>query len=393
MARRDRQDQPGSWHHVINRGIARRPLFEGREDIRYFLSRLATVYTFFPAPTAALQGKDARAKRRYFDEPDGTHPLVTGEYVPQKWDRVGQKVVLSRNPHFRGPVHPRAVQKLNLMQAALGPVLYAQCRVDFLFQDDPSAALQSPADLARSPLMSIYWLGFNTSRVPLPVRRAIAHAIDRGALFEGLLPQARVANSFLPEPMPGATAQPLAPDFSPEIARALLAKAPDPGELTLLVRTGTFMPELGIADAIRRQLEAVGLKVRIVTSSNFTNDIKSKDGVLRHHLFLRRTGADYAHPQTLLTPLQASGNHYTDWNKLEGGAAQAHFQALLDEGAAQTEPLEMTATFARAQKILLDEQVVLVPLYFPDRYFLKRPWLEGLGVDAFNFLTYRGAHL
>lgn len=41
MARRDRQDYPGSWHHVINRGIARRPLFEGRADIRYFLSRLA----------------------------------------------------------------------------------------------------------------------------------------------------------------------------------------------------------------------------------------------------------------------------------------------------------------------------------------------------------------
>lgn len=41
MARRSRQDQPGSWHHVINRGLAKRPLFEDRVDIRYFLSRLA----------------------------------------------------------------------------------------------------------------------------------------------------------------------------------------------------------------------------------------------------------------------------------------------------------------------------------------------------------------
>jgi ABC-type transport system substrate-binding protein len=272
-------------------------------------------------------------------------------------------------------------------------VLYAQCRVDFLFQDDPSAVLQGAPDTARSPLMSVYWLGFNTTRVPLPVRRAVAHAIDRQALFEGLLPEARLAHSFLPSPMPGATEERLGPDFSPDKARALLAQTGDPGELTLLVRTGTFMPELGIADAIRRQLASVGLKVRIVSTSNFTNDIKSKDGVLRHHLFLRRTGADYAHPQTLLTPLQASGNHYTDWHKLEGGAAQARFQALLDVGAGQTDPLEMKATFARAQAILLDEQAVLTPLYFPDRYFSKRPWLEGLGVDAFNFLTYRGAHL
>lgn len=41
MGRRPRQDCPGSWHHVINRGIAKRPLFETAADIRFFLSRLA----------------------------------------------------------------------------------------------------------------------------------------------------------------------------------------------------------------------------------------------------------------------------------------------------------------------------------------------------------------
>jgi REP element-mobilizing transposase RayT len=32
---------PDTWHHVINRGIAKRPLFETRDDIRFFLERLA----------------------------------------------------------------------------------------------------------------------------------------------------------------------------------------------------------------------------------------------------------------------------------------------------------------------------------------------------------------
>ncbi len=41
MARLPRGDSPDSWHHVINRGLAKRPLFETRADIRYFLSRLA----------------------------------------------------------------------------------------------------------------------------------------------------------------------------------------------------------------------------------------------------------------------------------------------------------------------------------------------------------------
>jgi REP element-mobilizing transposase RayT len=38
-----RHDGPGSWHHVVNRGIARRTVFESRADVRFFLSRLAHV--------------------------------------------------------------------------------------------------------------------------------------------------------------------------------------------------------------------------------------------------------------------------------------------------------------------------------------------------------------
>ena len=41
MARNPRRDQPASWHHVMNRGIAKRTVFETRSDVRYFLSRIA----------------------------------------------------------------------------------------------------------------------------------------------------------------------------------------------------------------------------------------------------------------------------------------------------------------------------------------------------------------
>ncbi|MGK0219975.1 MAG: REP element-mobilizing transposase RayT, partial [Planctomycetota bacterium] len=41
MGQRYRGDEPGMWHHVINRGIAKRPLFEDKIDVRFFLSRLA----------------------------------------------------------------------------------------------------------------------------------------------------------------------------------------------------------------------------------------------------------------------------------------------------------------------------------------------------------------
>ena len=41
MARRTRNDGPDTWHHVMNRAIARRSLFETPEDIRFFLAGVA----------------------------------------------------------------------------------------------------------------------------------------------------------------------------------------------------------------------------------------------------------------------------------------------------------------------------------------------------------------
>jgi len=41
MGRLNRADTPGSWHHVMNRGIARRTVFENRVDARFFMACMA----------------------------------------------------------------------------------------------------------------------------------------------------------------------------------------------------------------------------------------------------------------------------------------------------------------------------------------------------------------
>ena len=41
MGHQSRDDGPNTWHHVMNRGMAKRTLFETKQDIRFFLSRVA----------------------------------------------------------------------------------------------------------------------------------------------------------------------------------------------------------------------------------------------------------------------------------------------------------------------------------------------------------------
>ena len=367
----------------------------------YFLSRIATVYPFFPAPSRLLEGRSEEQLHAYFDQPTASSPVVLGAFRVAGWDRTadGAPLRLEPNPFGPGAADPGVPKAIVVLQSSLGQLLYDRCEVDFLYLDEPSA-LRRTSGFSRRELLSVYWLGLNSSMLDLRLRRAISMALDRPRLVEGLLPAARPAFGLLPDDLPGAVhdGDPRAADF-PRFdlarAKALVAESGYDGRtLPLLVRTtGSFMPEVAIADGVRRQLRDIGVNVSLVTSADFANDIKDPDDRIRYPLFLRRTGADYAHPQTFFTAFAPRGINYTGFEAIDGGAAVNEFQALVEEGAAQLDAEAATAEFTRAQHLLLVEHAVLVPIYYPDRYFRTRPWIEGLGVDPFNFITLRDARI
>jgi REP element-mobilizing transposase RayT len=130
MPRHPRQDEPGSWHHVFQRGIAKRTLFEGALDIRYFLACLARavraglieVHAFcvlvthfhllLRSPVGRLSDAMQRIQNRYVRmfnrrrKRDGT--LVRGRFrsKPVKTERYREVLVryIDRNPVKAGIV-------------------------------------------------------------------------------------------------------------------------------------------------------------------------------------------------------------------------------------------------------------------------------------------------
>ena len=71
----------------------------------------------------------------------------------------------------------------------------------------------------------------------------------------------------------------------------------------------------------------------------------------------------------------------------------AELEALLAQGVAETDPLRLRQIYAQAQKLLLAREVVLVPLYHPDRYFRCKPWVHGLNFTPYNTLDLRALSL
>jgi peptide/nickel transport system substrate-binding protein len=359
----------------------------------YFLARIAGLYTWYPAPSRALEGMSPEEVARYFDEPGAGNPLVLGAYRVASWDRLAQVIRLERNPSYRGSA---PVERLALVTSPLAEFLYDRGQIAFLLFDDPAALSRPPPDLQRQELLSTYWLGINAKTVPLLLRQAIAHAVDRPRLLQGLLPRSRPAFGFLPDDLPGAVRDgdvraARFPRYDPGLARALVDRAGYKGrELTLLVRgTQTFLPERGIADALRRQLAEVGIRVRYELSRDFVQDlVNEEDGSIRSDLFLRRIGADYAHPETFFSIFEPGGNHFTALDRADA-AAYGALQAVLQRAAAELDPERSRTLYADAQEAILERSAVVVPLLYPDRYFRRAPGVEGLRVDPFNFLTFR----
>lgn len=133
MGQRRRRDEPGSYHHVVNRGIARRPLFESRAEGRYFLAQLArqvrsgqievVAYSLMTthfhllvhSPVGGMSEpmrKATNAYSRWFNRRhrrDG--PLFRGRFLSRRIDTLSYRVAVLRyidqNPvHARIAAHP-----------------------------------------------------------------------------------------------------------------------------------------------------------------------------------------------------------------------------------------------------------------------------------------------
>jgi ABC-type oligopeptide transport system substrate-binding subunit len=139
----------------------------------------------------------------------------------------------------------------------------------------------------------------------------------------------------------------------------------------------------------------VGVKVVLDARSDFAAEVarRTAAGPRAYDLYLRRLGADYAHPNTFFTLFEKTGLHQSGWETQAGGEPMARFESLLERADAESDLERARPLYAAAQELLLGEMAVIAPLYHPDRYFRARPFLHGVDVDPFNFLSLRELRL
>jgi len=202
-----------------------------------------------------------------------THPIGSGPYKFDAWQR-GVSVTLVRNDDYWGTkgVFPRVVFR-TVPDAATRLANLQAGTTDLVTTLDTDQAAQLEASATAKPLYAlgerVGYLQLNTTMPPLDdvrVRRAIALALDREGIIEGILGGHAEATAELVTPIhvgytPGIKALP----YDPQQAAQLLEQAGDKIGTPIELASGPAYDQR-IVQAIQQMLTSVGLKVDVKVS-------------------------------------------------------------------------------------------------------------------------------
>lgn len=314
----------------------------------------------------------------------GPFSMVTHDY--------DSKIVLKANPTYWGPkgnVDTVVCQIVKDDSTALS--LYEAGKLDFL-TDIASLDLKRMAgnpELHAFPYLRTGYLGFVTGKYPLTnvkIRRAIAMAIDKTKIGDILHGKQQAATSFVP---PGMLAYSTKVGLPFDVARAkaeLKSAGVDPTKpITIDLLLPNWDKPLTLGQFIQNEIKKnLGIEVNLQPFDNKT--FRSQLTLKAYPLFDLAWSADYPDPDNFMSVfLGSSGNNQTGWKNSQFDDDVIEGRGIRDQAAREKIYLE-------AQK-LIDEEAVIVPLYYEPNMALVRQRVKHLELNPLNYLLLRKVDL
>lgn len=342
-----------------------------RAPCPYFLE-LAAFPTFFPVPVdLLLEHGDA------WTQPG--HLVGNGAFVLSEWS-PRQQILLRRNPHYwdRHRVGLDLVKVLPYDDALTAYKLYLEGSIHWLptLPVTRIEEIKQHPDFYLAPYLGTYFYRFNTTRPPFDdprVRKAFSLAVDREVITRDILKGlAKAARHFCPamrgyEPVAGLP-------HDPEAARQLLVQAGyGPGgkafpAFELMYNTSD--QHKAIAEAIAQQWQNVlGVRVSLLNCEwkIYLNNMQSLEFDVCRSSWI----GDYPDPNTFFDMFVADGgNNRTGWKNPE-------YDEWLKRARLETDPVARMKLFQQMERMLVEEELPILPLYIYVNKGLLRPEVEG----------------
>jgi oligopeptide transport system substrate-binding protein len=297
------------------------------------------------------------------------HLVSNGAYQLTGW-RINDRIRLAKNPHYwnREHVAMKTVDVLPISRANTAYNFYASGIADLLM-DKGLVPTQLLNDLRRrpdfhsAPFLGTYFLRFNVTKPPfndVRVRKAFCLVINKEDLVEKITRAGEQTAGSLVPPGTAGYQPPAGLQRDRDEARRLMAEAGyvegrnfplvnylySEGELNEAIAVelqGMFRRELGVIISLLRQ----EWKVYLRSMSNLDYEMCRASWI-----------GDYKDPNTFLDMFVTNGgNNRTGWSN-------AGYDRLIADAARELDPRKRFGIFRQAEKLLIEDEVPICPLYF-----------------------------
>jgi oligopeptide transport system substrate-binding protein len=350
---------------------------ELEEPTGYFLSLLAH-YATYPVPQHVVE--------EHGEVWTEIKSIVTnGAFELEAW-KPGKTMTLVRNPEYHGRFKGN-LQRVELFFDVAWPNQLEMYETDALdlvsFGGTPlerdRARRRHAGEYYSTPMLGATYVAFDVSRPPFDdprVRQAFVMVTDKVTLANVVLRGYEIpaVGGFVPPGVPGHSEN-ISPSCDPEKARELLAKAGYPGGRGFPVVDALTWPGIqNRAEYLQEQWrENLGVEItwEIMDFPQFIARV-DREPV---HMVQTAWMPDYPDPDSVLRACPV--RRRTHWRNAVYEELVEKARRVLDQG----ERLEL---YAQADRILVEEEAVVIPLTYMWSHMLVKPWVRKLPVSAIN---------
>lgn len=310
---------------------------------------------------------------------------TVGPFTLESYD-FDSKIVLKANPHYyakRGNIEK--VVALIVKDDSTALSLYESGKFDVL--TDLSIVdlnrLHSRSDLKTFPYLKTAYMGFVTDKYPISnvkVRRAISMAIDKSKIEGVLHGKQSAATTFVPPKISGHSPR-LGLKYDPVQAKAELRSSgvDTTRPITIDLLIPNWDKTMTLAQFIQAEIKKnLNVTLNIISFDNKT--FRAQLDLKSFPIFITSWSADYPDPDNFLSVFtSASGNNRTAWKSEK-------FDAQVVQARQGSSTSVRTKTYLEMQKQILENDVIILPLYYEPNLALVQKRVRGFEINPMNYI-------
>ena len=319
--------------------------------------------------------------------------VTNGPYKLENWEH-DYRITLVRNENYFGP-KPKIKKIVSFMvneqQTQLN--LYESKKIDLIHENLPSIdipKLEKRKDFHRYPLLATYYYGFNVTKPPFTdprVRKAFSMAIYREEIVKLVKGGQTPITTWMPPGMKEYNSE-LGVKNDIAAAKKLLAEAGYP--------EGKGLPKIILAFNTSEGHQMIAENVQFQLKKNLGIEVKLEN--MEWKVFLKNLETDPPQmfrmgwigspdPDDFMNIfLSDSTQNRTKWKN-------AKYDEFVKAAMSEFDPQKQKKLYDEAQKILVMEEIPIMPFYAYTQNFLVRPYVEDLLINAVKDLQFKTAYL